>query len=130
MTPWPSHHTHAFIFMKYTFELITLSLLLTACSRRDAMLTHQVAGVWQDGPTKITFNSDGGFANHTIDGRGTNDFAGTWKIADGVLTMVLTSVSGSKPDGRVGDVVHLKIVDADEHHISVSIGGQTNTFNR
>jgi hypothetical protein len=116
--------------MKYAFTFITLSLLLTACGRRDVKLSHQIAGVWQDGPARMAFNSDGSFSTRIPHDRSTNDYAGTWQIRDGFLTMVLTNISGPKPDGRVGDTVRLKIVYADTHHISYVAGAKTNTFSR
>ena len=87
--------------MKNTFIFIALTILLTACSHRDAQLSHQVAGVWDDGRTKFTFNPDGSFVNQMVDGGRTNEYAGTWRIRDGFLTMTFTNASGSHPDAEI-----------------------------
>jgi hypothetical protein len=116
--------------MKYTLILIALGLLLMACSRRGTLLTHQIAGVWQDESFKMTFNSDSGFSDKMIDGRGTNKCAGTWRVKNGFLTMALTNVNGAKPDGQGGVIVRLQIIDADARHITCLQDGRTNTFSR
>ena len=118
--------------MKYTFALITLSLLLTACSRRDATLSHDIMGVWQpDSDYSEQFNPNGSFSTTTRDSGGTtNVYAGTWMIQNGILTEVLTNVSGHNPHGRVGDTVRLKIISADAHHLTCEVSGHTNTFSR
>jgi len=116
--------------MKYTFTFIALTLLLTGCSRRDAKLSHQIAGSWQGGPARWSFNSDGSFS--TGDSRGTNGtsiYGGTWQIQNGILTMVLTNTSGPKA-GIVGTKMTLKIVSVDAHHITYDVRGHTTTMNR
>jgi hypothetical protein len=97
----------------------------------DAQLSHDIGGVWQDGPFSINFNAKGGFFSRGKDSTGgTSEYGGTWVVSDGFLTMTLTNASGSHPDGRVGDIVRLRVVSADEHHISVLDGGHTNLFSR
>jgi hypothetical protein len=116
--------------MKYTFTFIALTLLLAGCSRRDAKLSHQIAGAWQVGPARYSFSSDGSFS--TADSRGTNGtsvYSGTWQIQDGLLTMVLTNTSGPKA-GIVGTTMRFQIVSVDAHHITYNMGGHTATMNR
>jgi hypothetical protein len=110
-------------FVKHTFASIALIILLTACSRSDEKLSHEVAGVWKIGTVHWNFNSDGSFSNWTSDSGGTNAFRGTWQIQDSVLTMVLTNESGPKADGRLGAAMRLQIVSVDAHHIKFKSGG-------
>jgi hypothetical protein len=97
----------------------------------DAQITHDISGVWQDGPFYINLNANRGFFSRGLDSKGgTSEYGGTWAVSNGFLTMTLTNVSGSHPDGRVGDIVGLRVVSADEHHLSVFDGGHTNIFSR
>ena len=116
--------------MKHTIAFITLTLLLTACSHSDVKTSQQIAGVWQVGTGRVTFNSDGTFSTVKPDGSGTNIFSGTWQVQSGFLDMVLTNVSGPNPKARVGDTKRLQIVSTDAHHITWEMGGQTVTWSR
>ena len=118
--------------MKCTFIFIALCLLLTACSRRDAKISHDIAGTWQPSSGfSEEFNPNGSFLASTRDSGGTaNVYAGTWVVDNGFLIEVLTNVSGPNPHGRVGDTVRHKIISADAHHMTRELGGHTNTMSR
>lgn len=116
--------------MKYTIVFITLTLLLTACSRSDVKTSYQIAGVWQVGTGRVTFNSDGTFSTVKHDSSGTNIFSGTWQVQSGFLDMVLTNVSGPNPKAQVGETNRLQIVSSDAYHITWKMGGQTVTWGR
>src|SRR5271154_3278972 len=48
--------------MKNIVTILTLSLLLTACSRQDAKLSKQIVGTWQSkGAGTLSFKSDASF---------------------------------------------------------------------
>ena len=109
--------------MKFAIIFITLSLLLTACSRRA-----QIVGAWHEksGTGAIVFNSDGSFSS----GVGANHYTGTWRISDRILTMTLTNAISPHPDGKVGDTVRCEIVRVDSHVLTYTVGGQTVSFSR
>jgi hypothetical protein len=97
----------------------------------DAQITHDISGVWQDGPFKINLKANRGFSSRSLDSKGgTSEYGGTWVVSNGFLTMTLTNATGSHPDVRVGDIVRVRVVSADEHHLSVFDGGHTNIFSR
>ena len=106
--------------MKYTLAFITLSLLLTACSRRAP-----IVGTWHDQSDQssagaLVFNSDGSY----LFDRGTNHGVGTWQVSDKVLAITVTNSNGS------AGTLHLKIVSIDSHTLSFEVGGKTNSFRR
>ena len=97
----------------------------------DAQISHDITGVWQEGPFKMNLNANGGFFSRGLDSKGgTSEYSGTWVVSDRFLAMTLTNVSGSHPDGRVGDIQRVRIVSADKHHMSVLDGEHTNIFSR
>ena len=117
--------------MKNIFPFIALCLLLTACSRRDATISKEITGVWAHSPDySEQYNPNGSYLTISRNYRGTNVYAGTWLIKNGVMTEVLTNVSGPKSHARVGDIVHLKIISADAHHMTIEIGGHTEAVSR
>jgi hypothetical protein len=118
--------------VKYTFTFIALCLLLTACGRRDAKLSHDITGVWLPASgVSEQFNPNGSFLATTGDSGGTtNVLAGTWAVKNGFLTEVITNVSGPNPHARIGDTARLKIISADAHHMTIEVGGQTRTISR
>jgi hypothetical protein len=107
--------------MKYTLAFITLSLLLTACSRRA-----QIVGTWHDQSGALVFNSDGSY----LFDEDANHGAGTWRISDKVLTITFTNSTGPHPEFHSGGTLHLKIVRIDSHTLSFDVGGKTNSFRR
>jgi hypothetical protein len=92
--------------------------------------SQQIVGVWQDGPTQITFNSDGSLSIRPPDSKGTNDLGGTWQMQGGFLTMVLKNESGSKADGQPGATMRFQILSVDAHHMKFKSGGRTSTMSR
>ena len=111
--------------MKYTFIVIGLSLLVTGCSRQDAKFTKQIVGTWKSEPDTQVFNSDGSFLFRTLSSGHTNDYAGTWQIRGGIMSVTPTNTSGPDPEVQVGDIVHFKIIRVDAHHLSYTVSGQT-----
>ena len=116
--------------MKIIFTILTLSLLLTACSRQDANFSKQIVGTWQANGDVEMFNADGSFLVTTSNSDHTNDYAGTWQIKSGVMTVTPTNVSGPEPEVQVGDTMLFKIIRIDAHHLSYEINGQTISCNR
>ena len=116
--------------MKYTLIILASSLLMMGCSRQDAKFGKQIVGTWKSEGDTIAFNSDGSFLARTLSSGHTNDYAGTWQISGGIMTVSPTNTSGPDPEVQVGDIEHFKIVHLDAHHLSYTIGGNTVLFNR
>jgi hypothetical protein len=117
--------------MKFTRIIFALSLLLTACSRRDAKLDRQIAGTWtREGSGTMTFTSDGSFSTILRKPDHTNSFAGTWQIRDRVLIMTLTNAPAIKGRSLVGGVERYNIIHVDDHEFLYEESGQTHTLSR
>jgi hypothetical protein len=95
-------------------SLLGLSLLLAGCSKTpsDAAIRRQITGTWtfnQDGA--LTIASDGSWSIMESKRKGTNSFAGTWQITDGVFCMTTTN---SRIEQAVGSVQRYKITHLDD----------------
>jgi hypothetical protein len=113
--------------MKYAHILMTVGLLLTACSRHaanDAAFSKQILGTWrQDAPeSTITFASDGTCSVPSRDPSHPKPYVGAWQISGGVL-----SVKYREP---VASNKQFKILGLDDHQISVEEDGVTVNFKR
>jgi hypothetical protein len=116
--------------MKYALIILASSLLMTGCSRQDAKFSRQIVGTWKsEGDTQV-FNSDGSFLFRTLSSGHTNDYAGTWQIRSGIMTVTPTNATGPDPEVQVGDIVHFKIIRIDAHLLSYTVSGQTILCNR
>jgi hypothetical protein len=94
--------------------LLGLSLLLAGCSKipSDATIHRQIVGVWtfnQDGA--LTIASDGGWSITEWERKGSNSFAGTWQITNGVLCLTTTD---SRIKSMVGKTDRYKITHLDD----------------
>jgi hypothetical protein len=117
--------------MRYTFVFVALSLLLTACSRRDAKLAKQISGSWDSGADDaMAMSSDGSFSETFFHGGRTNFFAGTWQVKDGFLVFTITNVSATEPHAPVGSVRRFKIDHVDDHELVYGEVGHTTTLKR
>jgi len=118
--------------MRFTLSILALSLLLTACSRRDAKLDRQVAGVWNRESTSntMTYASDGSFSIIVRKPSHTNSYAGTWQIRDQVLIMTYTNAPVVKGRSLVGGIERYSIIHADDHQLICNEDGQTVTLTR
>jgi len=104
---------------------LLLSLLLASCSRRDAQLSHQIAGAWNHDypgtPVVLTINSDGSFTSkmwyQNLHPNQTNTWSGTWQISDGVFIVTCTRSN----DVPVASVSHCKIIHLDAHDLTCEI---------
>lgn len=97
-------------FMKFAIAFISLSFLLTACSRSDAKLKKQIVGTWQEKSAEkivvgqMVFGSNSSFSFATADKGQIYSFSGTWQINDGIMTMTTTNLSPPGwHGGRVGE---------------------------
>jgi hypothetical protein len=91
----------------YILPLIGLSLLLAGCSKSpsDAAIRRQIAGTWtfnQDGALTIASNGNWSIMESKL--KGTNSFAGTWQITDGVFCMTTTNSRIEQGPSAVGGI--------------------------
>ena len=116
--------------MKFTPIILALSLLLTACNRRDAKLGHQLLGTWtgEAEAATMTFAPDGGFL--IVKKSDTNIYAGTWQIRDGVLVMKITKSPSLHGHSQAGPETRCKIVSMDSHQFVYTVDGSTFTLSR
>jgi major membrane immunogen (membrane-anchored lipoprotein) len=114
--------------MRFVLTMLTLSLLLTACGRRDIKFGRQITGTWTNGSGRNieTISSNGSFALTigTINDRVT--YQGTWLIKDGefVTTVTNAQVTGNYKAGPVGAVSRVKIVKLADHQFFYEYRGQ------
>jgi hypothetical protein len=114
--------------MRFVLTILTLSLLLTACGRRDVKLGRQITGTWTNSSGRYieTISSNGSFALTigTINDRVT--YQGTWLIKDGefVTTVTNEQVTGNYKAGPVGAVARIKILQVTDHQFFYESGGQ------
>ena len=117
--------------MKTIITIVTLSLLLTACSRQGVKLSKQIVGTWQSkGAGTASFNPDASFLINERTSTQTNAYAGTWRIRDMVMTLTFTNVAGSAPEVLAGNTIDFKIIRVDAHHFIYTVSGVTNSCNR
>jgi hypothetical protein len=123
------HHTR---YMKTAFTVLALGLLLTACSRRDATQSHQIAGSWIStrSGAEMVISSDGSWLTRNIVPGHTNTFSGTWQTNDGFFIMTLTNSPNPNRPASSADVVRYKIIRVDEHQFIYEDSGRTVTLTR
>jgi hypothetical protein len=127
--------------MKYTFAILVLGLLSTACNRPDADLARQVTGTWNQEAHQGTethyittvYGPKGDFIVTTRAADYTNDMSGTWRVQDGVVLMTVTNASHGNLR-YIGQVLKCRIDRVDSHQLDYQNiyerVGQTNTLNR
>jgi hypothetical protein len=116
---------------KFTFIILALSLLLTACNRRDSKLDQQIAGTWtREGSGTLTFAPDGSFLIVVVKPDHTNSFAGTWQTKHRVLIMTLTNAPVINVRSLIGGVEQYNIIAVNDHEFLYEESGQTNTLSR
>jgi outer membrane biogenesis lipoprotein LolB len=112
--------------MKIILTILTLSLLLTACSRQTAKISKQIVGTWQsEGAGTESFNSDASFLFDVRTSTHTNDYAGTWQIRDTAMTLTITNATGPDPEVQTGNTMQFQIIHVDAHHLSYAVSGHT-----
>lgn len=123
--------------MRYAFIFVVISLLLTACERRDTKLREQIIGTWTHGDSGVmTLDSNGSFqsrwtialTNITKEWK----YDGAWNVKDGVLICVITNSSAINSTNSVpiGSMEHWKLIRADASHLVLANGNETNLFDR
>jgi hypothetical protein len=114
--------------MRFVFTFILIGLLATGCHRREAKLAHQIAGAWNHvgGGFSMTISSDGSFSS----GSSNVAYQGTWLVRGAVLVMTVTNATSTKQNEPVGSVDRMKIVQADESHLTFESSGQTIYYER
>jgi len=114
--------------VKIAPEFILLCLLLIGCEGRDAKLSQQVLGTWND-----TGASRGGMAiasdGHFSPIWSKSEYRGTWLVNEGVLVMTITNASGPNNE-PVGSVDRMRIVEVDSSRLAIEFNGQTNYLER
>ena|ERR1017187_3622344 len=117
--------------VRFTATFLLLSLLLTACGRRDAKFARQIAGTWtNESSVTMTFTPDGNFSTLWLSPRRTNIFEGTWQIRDGIVIFTTTNASGTEPHAPVSDVGRAKIIHVDDHQLVYTSDEQTISLGR
>jgi len=101
-----------------------LSSILTACSRRDTKLAEEIPGTWTHSAHAMAMTPDGSFTESFRSKTGTNTFAGTWQIKDGILIFTTTN------DPAGASVQRYKISHLDAHQLVYEMNGQTITLSR
>ena len=104
-----------------------MGLLVTGCQRRDAKLTQQIAGAWKhEGGFDMTISPDGSFSSASSNVA----YQGTWRVSVDELVVTITNATGTKQHEPVGSVDRMKIVQADESHLTLESSGQTIYYER
>jgi hypothetical protein len=129
--------------VRFALSFLTLSLLLTACSRPDAKLGRQIAGTWTrqmgnwswTNPAVFTrtISPDGSFSTTIGRSNALVTYQGTWLVRDGELVMTVTNAHGTGSHGAaspVGSVDRCKIIHVDAHQFIYESGGLTNILSR
>ena len=121
--------------------ILAASLLLTACSFRDAELSRQVAGTWKEGLrggviVTSTMSPNGGFS----DSLSQSNFValtsqGTWLVTNGELIITCTNGQGTTRTGQrfvdpLSWVHRYKIIHLDAHRLIGERDGNTNFWSR
>ena len=114
--------------MKTIPTILALSLLLTACGRRnsqisklsDAQLGRQIAATWtQEGGQSLTISPDGSFSSSWSSGNKFLKYQGTWLVKDQMLVETVTNASGTMPHYPVGGVERVKIIQVDDSRLAI-----------
>ena len=122
--------------MKHATIILSLSLLLTACSHHDAEFTKQILGTWKQElrsyTNTLTVVPDGSFSfsRYTTNADDTFTNTGTWLIRDGGIVLTATGQVGAHPL-PLGDFFKAEIVHLDQHTWVFKMDdGHTNSFIR
>ena len=117
--------------MKSTPTILALSLLLTACSLRNAKHEQQIVGTWTGEAVaygKMTFSPDGGFS--FVDSITTNISGGSWLVKDGDLIVKITNAPFVLGRSLSGPETRSKIVSIDANKFVYISGGKTVILSR
>ena len=123
--------------MRFTLTFALLSLLLTGCSRRDAVLHKQLTGTWTQGDSGVlTVNSDGSFHSRwTKELTNTTKewiYEGEWEVRDGffITTVTKSEAQNTTNYEPVGIVDRFTVIKVDATNLVTELGGKTNYFER
>jgi hypothetical protein len=114
--------------MRFTFALLTLSLLLTGCGRHlsDAEISHKAVGSWivSGSSGGMEMRSDGSYSVKMASG----DLAyeGSWHIEAGFLVATITNWPSRQPQEAPSHTKRYRIISIDEHQMVVRPEGYTN----
>ena len=118
--------------MKYNIiAVILLSLMLTACGRRDAKIQHDLVGTWdvdlgQNFHSTTVIHSDGTFEAQ-VSGYTNGEIVkieGTFRAKDGDLVDTVTK--SSMTNRPVPYVLHGHLISIDDHECVMKWDGATN----
>ena len=119
--------------MRFIFTFAVLSLLLTACGRRETAIHKQLTGKWARGNFgEITYDSDGRFHSRWSNPTEEWLYEGTWDVRNGFIITKITKseARGSTNFESVGSVDRIKIAIIDGGHLGIVANGSTNYFER
>jgi hypothetical protein len=123
--------------VKSVFAIVLLSLLVTACDRRDAELQHRLVGAWARidcGVMTLTAdgNSHAKWTNFLA--KPVTDWAydGTWGVKGGIVISVITNATAHNTTNlvAVGSVERWSIVRLESNQLVLEADGHTNSFER
>jgi hypothetical protein len=119
--------------MKTAFTIVTLSLVMFGCGRRDAQLQKEVVGDWtRDGYFEMSLSPDGSFVSHWTTTNKNLTYQGTWKIQDGSVVSTITNciAEGTTNYERVGSVERWAVIRADSTGLVYSNNNQVVSLTR
>ena len=113
--------------VRFTLIFILLGLLTIGCHRRDTKLARQIVGAWKhESGFSMTIASDGSFSS----GSSSVTYQGTWLVKDDVLVLTVTNATDTKQHEPVGSVDRMKIIQADDGHLTLELDHQTIYYER
>ena len=74
----------------------------------------------------MTIASDGSFSS----GSSSVTYQGTWLVKDDVLVLTVTNATDTKQHEPVGSVDRMKIIQADDGHLTLELDHQTIYYER
>jgi hypothetical protein len=113
--------------------ILTMALLMTACSHRDAKLREQITGTWaHDDKLEMRLLADGSFVSYWALSNKSLTYQGTWKIQDGGMVSTLTNciAKGTTNFEQVGSVDYFTIIQIDLTDLVYSNGNQIISLRR
>jgi hypothetical protein len=123
--------------VKFAFPAVLLSLLLTACDRRDPKSRNPLVGTWaHTNNGSMTLVGDGTFYSRWTNfaAKPATDWSydGTWEVEDGFLVCVVTNAEAHNTTNvaAVGGVERYSILRIDKARLVTESGGQTSIFER
>ena len=112
--------------MRFTFALLTLSLLLAGCGRHlsDVEISHKAVGSWivSGSSGGMELRSDGYYCSRQV--TGALAYEGSWHIEDGFMVASITNTGGLAL--RETLTHRYKIISIDDHQMIVRPEGHTN----